>query len=279
MNCWAVNNRFFDEEERTIHMESKRSVNISNKDHVVIFNSKGGDINFTHHGIIDNIDLSVKNENLYIFTGNLPKVIKFKEIRVIKDLLYSVTKIYRYDKPRLHFRRPYIRLTTDDFDTIINDQIFWSRSGFGFFVRELSDLQFAKFLSYLVDSDPTFFLSSQSYSQVWSQFKSFIIQEFLAAINLFKALKYEAEHIEDLDEENFIFDDLKLSSDENNNKIDNISHQARLFDDLAESLYLEHDEKDLFSEIDSAISDNEELEIKFEKKFRGKPWPIRTIEL
>ncbi len=206
----------------------------------------------------------------YSTVVRLVETVVIKNPLTLDDLAYSILKIYRYTKPYLHFRRSYIALPPEDFETIINGFIFWSRTAFGMFINELRTEQRELFIQELANSAPDVALQNSDFVSAWEALRHFIEAEYISAAQLMHEIHLNVNLLHE--EHGLRIDYTKLGISPNNALgSDLISVQE---DRLSKFLSATSIEKgDVFQELQKNIEESQS-ESRFQKIFRGEPWPL-----
>ena len=277
MRFWALNLKYFKRDDSSILLESARKVWISEGDKLIFFTRANKGIVFQSSATVSSTSLEDLGEVGFRFKGMLSNLRLFREDRHLEDFSFSLQKIYRYQKPMLHFKRPYIELSENDFKTLVKAKIYWARTGFGQFINQLPHLHLVRFMRELAESEPDILLQRSGYSNAWKALRRFIEEQYVSAALVFKAIRSQFEKLNQLPEFNFEYSDVSLSSDEDIQP-DSVELQEQLFSELSAMLVMEDAQIDVLHEIDRRVKDEHISEEIFEKIFAGTTWPIQMIE-
>jgi len=273
MHYWAINKKHFQPQEKMIQMESRRQISIQKQDKFVFFISSYNGIEFDSSSSIEEAELKRTKDGSFLFQAFIKDINEFSEPRLLDDYVYSLLKIYRYKKPNLHFRRPYIAMAEFDYNTIVTGIIFWARTAFGLFINQLPQLEFINFVRQLSESEHDLFLQRASFNRSWSELRKLIEDKYISAAKIFSAIR---QTIEVLNKDRGIgvnYNKLQISSDDDT-IADSIHKQEILLSQFRDSITFGHNDDNLFDVISMTIRDNEKTENKFEEQFRGLPWPL-----
>ena len=277
MRFWAFDLKYFKRDDSSILLESVRKVWISEGDKIIFFNRFNKGIVFQSSTTVSSTALEDLGEEGFRFKGILSKLRLFQEDRHLEEFSFSLQKIYRYQKPMLHFKRPYIELSENDFKTLVKATIYWARTGFGQFINQLPHPHLVRFMRGLAESEPDILLQRSGYSNAWKALRRFIEEEYISAALVFKAIRIQVEKLNQLPEFNLEYSDVSLSSDEDIQP-DFVEQQERLFSEFSEMLVMEDSQIDVLHEIDRRVKEEHISEEIFEKIFAGTTWPIQMIE-
>ena len=278
MSYWAFDDYYLDTEASVIALMSGRKVWINVDDHIVFFHREYSDLVFNSSASVKNVALEDMGESGYKFIAKIRNIESFEENRYLGDFSYSLERIYRYKNPLLHFRRPYIRFTENDFRTINEARIYWARTAFGHFMNHLPQEHIVRFMRKLSESAPAVLLQQSDYKRAWKALHKFIEEEYVSAANLFKVIKGQVERANDIFDIGLNYSTLGFSTDDENEPPDFIQKQERLFSKFTDLLYFEEAQLDLLHEIDKRVEEAESIDETFDEIFRGTAWPIQMIE-
>lgn len=277
MRFWAFDNSYVGENS-SIGLVSGRKVRIGESDKIVLFERTYDDLVFVSHGLVTSVITERKDETTYLFKARLEKHEVFDEKRYLEDFSFSLEKIYRFNKPLLHFCRPYVLLSQHDYNTIIHANIYWARTAFGLFINQLPSEHIVRFMRNLAEKDPDILLQRSGYIRAWKSLRSFIEQEFITAAQILRAIRERVEEYNAQTETIIDYGLLAFSTDEEIDIADSIENQEHLLSQFIESLRLEDGETNLLDEIDRRLEEQTNNNEIFEAIFRHKPWPIQMIE-
>lgn len=288
MRYWAVDQNNLDGKELAI--KSNRRVSISKGDYVILFYRDYRSVEFNSYGRVAEA-IRERNQNqfyertgenegeeegeYYSIVARLAEIIVIENPLTLDDLAYSLEKVYRYDRPYRHFSRQYVALSLEDFETITNGLIYWSRTTFGVFINALRSEQLERFVKYLAEYYTDILLSPPDYDKAWQALRIFIEREYIAAADLLKEIHHQTNSLNAELDLNLYYNELGLSSDEDS-KANLLYEQEQLLSDFTSSLILE--KENILQEISTTIkiSDSEN---RFQKIFRRTPWPLHTIRI
>ncbi len=258
-------------------IESHRKVSITENDQAIFFKRTHNSIEFTSHGRVSSTYIDVIDDGSYRFKASIAEITTFDHVRSLEDFSYSLLKIYRYKEPTRHFRRSYLRLDQDDFQALINAQIFWSRTAFGLFINQLPKITQIKFIVKLAELEPKVLLQVVGYNRIWQVLRDFIKEEYVAAAKIFIEMRQQVEKLEKAPIQQLRFAQLYLSSDDPHDVPNSVSKQESLFAKFIQLTSANEYQKDLLEELDGKMEQEQSTERKFEDTFRGRPWPVQMM--
>ena len=111
----------------------------------------------------------------------------FEGLNQIIDYAYSLPKVYKhYNQPNRHFSRPYGRLTQYEYNTILNKDIFFSRTAFGRLINSIHIEHRYGFIIYLLRTDPELYLLNNDYSELFLELKKYINSHILSHVDILR---------------------------------------------------------------------------------------------
>lgn len=276
MRFWAIDNSHVG--NLSIELVSRRKVWIGELDKIVFFERMYDDLVFLGQGVVTSVTSEPKDETTFVFKARLEKQEFFEEERHLEDFSFSLEKIYRFTKPLVHFRRPYVGLSQYDYSTIVDAKIYWARTAFGLFINQLPRGHIVRFMRNLAESDPDILLQRSGYLRAWKSLRSFIEEEFVTAAQILRAIREQVEEYNEETETTIDYSSLGFSTDEEIDIADSLGNQERLLSQFVELLRPEDAETNLLVEIDRRLEEELNNNETFEAIFRDKPWPIQMIE-
>lgn len=199
----------------------------------------------------------------FLVTLSQPEMIKTPN--KLDDLMYSLHKVYNYDRPNIHFNRVYSRLNHDDFEVIANGRLFIARTALGKIVNSLHRQHRIAFVQMLIEHNPNMYFTSRKYDEVFDLLKEYIENRIL----IFTEFLSDAW-------DNF----QKINSDRDNNQIAFAEINNRRRDLISQQIDLIRKMNELntqgkfYLELDSVKKEFSETEKNFIRKFSNKPLPI-----
>lgn len=234
-------------------------------DRVLLIGSEGEGLHFEFTSQIVSIKSTAFDEQkLRKYTVRLSELKSIKTPNKLADLLYSLHKVYNYNKPQIHFSRVYSRLTNDDFEVIANGKIFIARTAFGKLVNSLHRQHRISFVQMLIERNPNIYFTSRKYDEVFDLLKEYIETRIL----IFAKFLSDSWNI------------LQIINPDNNNQIafaESIDKRRDLISQQIEAINIinELNAKDKFYlKLDSVVREYRETERVFIHKFSRKPLPI-----
>lgn len=235
-------------------------------DSVVIMGKKEVGSYFEYTSKIVSVESTTLNDDKlknFKVTLSQPEIIKTPN--KLDDLMYSLHKVYKYDRPNIHFNRVYTRLTQDDFEVIANGRLFVARTAFGKIVNSLHRQHRIAFVQMLIELNPNMYFTSRKYDEVFDLLNEYIetriiiFTEFLSdAWNNFQKINL------DNDNNQIAF------ADTNKGRRDLISQQI----DSIQKMNELNAQGKFYLELDSVKKEFSETERNFIRKFSKKPLPI-----
>ncbi len=234
-------------------------------DRVVLLGSEGEGFYFEFTAQIISIESKASDEQkLRDIIVTLSDLEPIKTPSKIDDLMYSLHKVYNYDRPHIHFNRVYSRLTNDDFDVIVNGRIFIARTAFGKLVNSLHRQHRISFVQMLIERNPNIYFTSRKYDEAFDLLKEYIetriliFTEFLSdAWNIFQIINP--------DNNNQI-----AFAESNDKRRDLISQQIEAINIIKEI----NAQDKFYLKLDSFAREYRETERAFIYKFSKQPLPI-----
>ncbi|MCC9601006.1 hypothetical protein LOC67_10660 [Stieleria sp. JC731] len=286
MTSWAIHDASIANGSLT-NVEG-RIPNMRERDTVVFFKRGDRDIHFVRRGAVDQVSRSTNKDTGREEVSQVALAVgdDLEPARVLSDFTYSLERITRFATPQFHFRNRIVKLTDNDFETIITGRIFWSRTGFGTFVNSLPVERLLVFVQRVAESDAGVLLRRANYSVLWRLLRDSMLSEYVDA-------HYYADEIArlatNLGETGVDYQELRVAIADTNmsGSISMMRHELAAFyeavsnDDTDNSLKVsESGQPPLFTRIDGRIERNSETERIFEIIFRATPWPtIHQIQI
>lgn len=279
MNFWA----FKTEDNSLIHsleeLDSKVIYKFSKKgnckceegDRVIFITKKNGKWFFSFIAVILSVDISLEKE-----IQEIPKEysIVVTEIKAIEDLFsindfsYTLLKIHKnYNNPIDHFRGPYSRLVLSDFNAIVNNQIFISRTAFGKTINALHQKHRIAFLQILIEDNPRLYARGNDFVKAFSMLKEYIETYIYPDIIMMSQIGKFLVEINDEDVSDLEFDDPENFG----NGKDNIMNQVKICDEFYSNNHIQKNYLNiLLEEINNVAND----ERSFGGQFTNRYLPI-----
>lgn len=133
-----------------------RSPRVEPGDSVVLFAYVAAELGFWGEGEVINIQTqqmqspetlgkmtveeveATRRSEYYEYFAEIKVTGAFDEKRDLTDLCYSLERVYRFDRPYIHFSRRYVRLSSADVETIRGNEMYWERTAFGILAGALA---------------------------------------------------------------------------------------------------------------------------------------------
>lgn len=219
-----------------------------------------------------------KTISFYLHRTDFSQANPFKKHIYLDDYSYSLLKVYkRYIKPIRHFSKIVTEINEKDFNTLKNENIFFSRTIFGRLINSLPYANRLQFMLYCLEEFKTNDLRLINYSNATPMLKKFIKEgllnmgqymiESINIVNNNSKLFGDYQNIGFIDENDLI--STTNEKDKLIEKMDDLYTQSKLFEEL---FNYNSDFDSLFNEdnfkMNSLVLDE------FEKAFNKRPWPV-----
>lgn len=285
MSAWAINAEVFDVKSTRISVSRGRLPRLAVKDDVIIFWRQGQEVQFVQAATVLEVnrrkeDSDETDANSFALTSQPGQL---EPSRSLADFTYSLVRITRFDNPSRHFRRLISRLPDPDFRTLVDGEIYWSRSAFGFFINQLPPQTFIDFVQSVRDFNPQLLIAEPDFRQLWQLLRTFITDEYIESHYLASAIRSLSLDISKNGAE-IKFEDLRIGSDD-----EKVSASLSQLQSNLSAFYsqvstqnaqneLQKQRTDtsqlaLFESLDSMISEREDSEVRFRQLFRKQSWP------
>lgn len=255
----------------TITLKTRRSVGIKQGDAILGSENPIGKVRFVWQARAGDISARPLSElkrdvdpNLKLYSIQLAEHQALEPARELEDLQYSLQKVWRLDRPNLHFRQPYTRISEEDLGTILGDRIFWARTALLRFLMALPEVLRAEIVTEQVL--PSRVDGQFGYRVRWRHFRQHLEASFLPLAELFHGIEDELLQLGALAPPEAYF------RDDAEDRPDSIREQATRFREFAASLDMPA-QRSLLDAIDAHIEENSETERRFERLFESTPWP------
>lgn len=248
-----------------VEITQKRKPKIVSNDNVILLFKRS----FVGYGIITKVP-DDKSETILETLSFQYEIGEIKAIESPNDLdgyAYSLQKVYKhYDKPYKHFSRSYGRISSYEFQIIINHDYFISRTAFGRIINNLPLEHKKAFMAFVSErGSNTVFNEKKDYVTLFEFLKDYIDNNILLQIDMLK----EANSI--------LIDDLHIS--ERIGFMDASSEVGTIQYIESQIDYITDSEKELESEaslgfILQGIKEFQDEEKKKNLKFKDKCLPV-----
>jgi hypothetical protein len=270
---WLFNNRIFNltgKEKEILSWEQRRNFKGRQGDQIVIYKFDFKSQLFIYlYRIIDiEIDPLHKGESISTdlrITVTTELLKDFKEEKEIEDYIYSFPRIIYFRKFLYrHFNRKYYRLTGEEFNAIVNDDIFEARSIIGTALNSMHFDHRKAFSQILIENYPEILQNRYRHSQILHLFNQYFNY---AVITPSRQLVDAFDNIKEFTSAE-ILSSLAFTDGETRRNIENISMQVAMINETLEQFQIA-----IYREGQEITQDR-----KFERLFRNKPLPIDIIE-
>ena len=192
-------------------------------------------------------------------------------------------RISRFENPSRHFSRSISRLPDHDFRTLVDGEIYWSRSAFGFFINQLPPQAFMDFVQLVREFDPQLLMTEPDFGQLWQLLRTFITDEYIESHYLASAIRSLAMDISTNGAE-IKFDDLRIGSDDErvSSSLSQMQNNLSAFFSQVSELNARNGTQQrqtdtsqlvLFDALAAMIAEREDSEVRFRQIFRRQSWP------
>lgn len=101
------------------------------------------------------------------------RLIKTLKDKPLNDYIYSLKRVYNFEQPIRHFNR-YSRLSDDQFEVILDDKIYYSRTIVGVVLNSLPQEHQEQFISYLAEESPAMLQGAVDYNIILDHIKEYL---------------------------------------------------------------------------------------------------------
>ncbi len=266
----------------TITNQEGRIPNLREGDRVLFFKRADGDVVFVRQGMVGQVSSSTNKETgrdevvqAVLADGDL-----LEPARVLSDFTYSLERVKKFDRPQFHFRNRIIKLTDNDCTTLVLGRIFWSRTGFGFFINSLPVERLLVFVQRVANIDAGVLLRRADYSVLWPLLRDSMLAEYVDAHFLVNEIAQLAERLRDT---GVNYEQLRIGIAGTNMSGHDLAafyESVSAIENSDESRVLSDEDTALFARIDGRIERSSGTERIFENIFRATPWPtIHQIQI
>jgi hypothetical protein len=202
---------------------------------------------------------------------------------LLDDIALSLTAVYRYTSPEIHFQQQVRKLTKADFDTIADRLVYVARTAFGKIANALPRDNKLEFILLAIDnwntinfkeikfSDALDFLIRYIKENIISQGEFLVETDNMLRENFQDILEIDSENILDINQIGLVEQDTVSETGRKRAAIPNyVSFQAALFRELIKA----DKESNFLQTIKAGIAENRLVEERFHKLFKNKAWPI-----
>lgn len=273
---WGVNAR-----ERTEHsffVSSRRGISIRKGDELVLTSEHHEGLVFSGTARVE----AVRELKEAPSADEVPRrkyEVTFDAIQPLKTtaaldfLRYSLGRVTNFDRPGVHFRRNYVRLSAFDFATIKTGRIFWARTAFGTILNALPQ-EVQRALQIQLLSDGAIAPGGElNYRLALSVLEQFLDVNYFKVGELLRAIQTELSGLRATQGGSSLPQQIYLSDDGDEGR-DSVIDQAATFKRLLQEFYPDGEES-LLAEIRSQAERQSTVELEFEKNFRGTRWPLQ----
>lgn len=195
--------------------------------------------------------------------------------RKLDDYMFSLKAVENYSQPYNHFKQKYTSFNEEDFNTVVKEMLYITRTTFGRLFNSLPRENQFEVLLALTEEYKTENIKSigllnavrflrKYLEDIIIDSGKYIIGSESLLIKLSKKANFQVDKIGFVDDNNIIFIDENL-------RIDLLSEQSSCFKELFNLGY----DLSIIEELESEIQKNQETETRFEKIFKRRRWPIK----
>lgn len=276
---WAIN--VDDRTDESFIVASRRGMAIRKGDELALVSRLHGGIVFVATAIVDAVKQAkeiaapaapddVPRRYYEVIYGRLKK---FDEPIPLDLLSYSLQRLTNFNRPSVHFRRAYVRLSFSDYETIRTGRIYWARTAFGTILNALPASAQSFLQIHLLSEGAINSNNEINYRRAFELLEKFLEANYFQVGKLFSAIDRELGAIRAEQGGKPPPERLFLKGDENE-PADSLQGQGAYFDDLL-SEFFPPNERTLLGTIKDIIERQSEIESNFEKNFRGIGWPLQ----
>lgn len=160
--------------EATATLEQKLNFSGKTGEKVLLIDKIRGDWEFISIYSIKGIDIQNPDQALKKIFISLNLVKHFEKSKNIMDYIYSLSRITNYDNPIKHFTRKYSRIYETEFDAIVQDKIFVSRSILGTVLNALPREHQEAFIDYIAVEAPELLTNNIDIDRALSLLKTYL---------------------------------------------------------------------------------------------------------
>jgi len=160
--------------EATATLEQKLNFSGKTGEKVLLIDKIRGDWEFISIYSIKGIDIQNPDQALKKIFISLNLVKHFEKSKNIMDYIYSLSRITNYDNPMKHFTRKYSRIYETEFDAIVQDKIFVSRSILGTVLNALPREHQEAFIDYIAVEAPELLTNNIDIDRALSLLKTYL---------------------------------------------------------------------------------------------------------
>lgn len=252
-----------------------RDIGIEEEDKLILMinnNQKGW--SFEHSGEVTSKDVDIKENNeqkeITLTIGNVRNI---SSPNALDDFAYTLAFVKNFKEPMKNFtRNPYKKVSKAEYEAIINNRIFISRTIFGKTINALHlDFRIG-FIQNILQKDQKLYLDKKDYMKLFSIFSEYLITRLLTPSNMFReAYQSFTQVFEATDAEKLEF--VLNNGDYPNGNYPIINASAKIRDinalmGISPFLFLE--------ELKASIEESSTTERELDKIFKNLPLPIQT---
>lgn len=160
--------------EATATLEQKLNFSGKTGEKVLLIDKIRGDWEFISIYSIKGIDIQNPDQASKKIFISLNLVKHFEKSKNIMDYIYSLSRITNYDNPMKHFTRKYSRIYETEFDAIVQDKIFVSRSILGTVLNALPREHQEAFIDYIAVEAPELLTNNIDIDRALSLLKTYL---------------------------------------------------------------------------------------------------------
>ena len=266
-------------------LERKRRMAISTGDRVIGIERADDDVLFLWHGRVAEAkvtDIAPDSGPMFKGTFSFDSVEQFTEARSLTSFADSLLRVYSYDAPERHFRTAYVSMADQDFETLVEGEIFIARAAVGAFLRDLPTATVRRFVQHVGVSLPGAIAGHANMHDVWTTLAHFIRGELVDPAQLIHASLTRARDLNERQGHDRAGHDsprgtgaipvaeLAVETDSGPGNLAQQDARMQAFLDLA----IRGNGPDLFARVEQAIQADAHSQGEFERRFQGAPWPL-----
>lgn len=276
MKHWAIDyqNRIA---TNTWAFETSGGFGLTSGDRVVCFRrGSAGKILFEEFGEVQSISTTALDDGRKRFSVVLTNVQPLNQLTSLEDFSYSLLKVYRFAEPERHFRRRYVYLEQEDFETLEKGRVFWSRTAFALYASRLPVEWLNEFSFEVGRAHPSFIMhpATMRFQDLWILLEEFISSRMFQLRDLTDSVVSAMEAVVERGTE-IPIKEISIGGSDGQflGRIFDKRDQASTFIG-GESTTDESGFAVIQRELSTEIVENLEQEKEFEIIFRGTQWPV-----
>lgn len=267
----------FSDEKVLITIKQKRNFSGKAGDNVLILYDFDSKWVFDSSYRITYIKVKKEDHSDLIYTTiELSLIEKFDKLKYLDHYKYSLRRVTNFKYPHKHFIRQYNRIEEIEYEAILKDRIFYSRTIFGSIINNLHQIHRESFIIFISIKSPRILTSRPSLIEVINLLQEYLTFSILKPAQLLKELYYNVKELESNGLISVYFNNERVDNDENikfsfideNLQSNSIDAQVKIIESELSKL------SDIMSELKDI---DEAIERSFDRFFKNVRLPIYLI--